>query len=123
MQFQELIYQFKGTEGVVFQSLLSKEDEGMDVVFYELVTNRGILYVLELDYIGDFNTDVRDEVKSRRGNFSKIFEVKKSVGLEGASPFKSAFTYIDQGDWGTISIYANDQYGSRPYYYNFLVMP
>lgn len=121
MDFQKLIEQFKDTEDVKFVELVRKFSRSPDEHFYEILTNQGTFFVFEVDYIGNFEQDVVEVVKTEVGKYAQMYEVNSNLEFEQSNPVKAANVYRKPQTWDTVSIYANEKFGSKPYYFNFLV--
>lgn len=121
MDFQKIIDQFKDTNQIKFISLKREWNRSPDQLFYEIETNQRVLYVYEIDYIGDFNKDVLDVIRDEIPSFTEIFVTKQPLGFDESSLVLFVKQYRKPADWSVISKYANDKYGSKPYYFNFLI--
>jgi hypothetical protein len=121
MDFQKIIEQFKDTEGIEFIWLIKEKWIDGDEWIYEILTNKGNMYVYEVDYIGNLQTDVINPIKWEIGEFEKLYELKSIVPFEEANPVTSINLYVKPPKWDEIAKYANDKFGSEPYYFNFLV--
>jgi hypothetical protein len=121
MDFQKLLEQFKTPEAISFISLKRTWQRSPDEYFYEIDTSDGIYYVFEVDYIGDFNTHVLDVIREELGSSDGIIEAQATLTFEESEPVKRARVYAKPSTWSEVSKYANDKYGSQPYYFNFLI--
>lgn len=119
--FVNLIKQFKDTFDTEFISLVSNIAIDHDKHLYSIETNQGILDVYEIDYIGDFEEDVFKPVKNEIGEIEKVFEVKEIMDFEKTGPFLASLAYKKPPEWEHISKFANDKFGSKRYYFNFLI--
>lgn len=120
MDFHKLLQQFQTPESLEFLNLVRTWQTSPDEYFYEIETNDGVYYIFEVDYIESLDSVIA-AIKKEIGEFTQLCEVKSMLAFEDAEPVKLAKIYYKPEGWETVSKYANDKYGSYPFYFNFLI--
>jgi hypothetical protein len=76
--------------------------------------------VYEIDFLsGDFNGK-RKYLEEFSGRELQFVPVKQPVEFEEAGPVITANIYKKPAGWEDYRSYANDRFGSAPYYFSFL---
>lgn len=120
--FQKLLDQFN--ENLVFKTLISQKFlTNENEILYEIDTDKGKYYIFETDYLSSF--DYIDKLLIKYiGHYTNLVEAKSSPGeFENTIPYKKTMIYKKPQDWDILGKYANEKYGSKDYYFNFLVKP
>ena len=115
--FELLTEKFAGN--ITFNEMTWYRPLSPDEHLYEIETDQGPYWVLEIDYISSFAflQDLLDEAVGG----GEFVPAKTPLVFEKSSPAKAAVTYRKPTDWDLIGRYANDQFGSKPYYFSFLI--
>lgn len=121
IQFQKLIDQFKTPHKLKFIKLVKQFKVSSDDFIYEIMTDKGVYFIYEVDFINEFQQDLVNKVSNIIHKEVKYFKVKRPIKLEDSSPYKAASLYTRFPDWDKIELYANDKYGSDEIYFNFLI--
>lgn len=116
--YQKLLGQFNTDTS--FQKLVKKTNINPDEFLYEILTDKGIFYIYETDYL--------ESLMAIRKTLSNIFDssfqfipTKKQINWEKSGPVTSATTYKEPEDKSELIKYLNDKFNSQPHYFSLLV--
>src|SRR6266516_849599 len=105
--FQRLLDQFKG--GLVFKRLIKQDAISYDELLYQIETNDGMYYVLEIDFIYSFDY-VTDLINKEIPEYKYFVEVKQPhEKFEDTPPYKISSSYPTPPDFDEVKKYTNDK--------------